>query len=175
MLGLLMTLFLAGGSDSDVVRVGGQIPKPERTAYEDPRRSLPGLTPIGIVILELTIGEDGAVVDVTVVRGAGLKNSVDIDAVKRWRYAPTVVAGRPVRMALREVIEHFPTPEERALFYAHGIQNRKESKGYRLFALEQLKAGFIAAPDVVKALKKASSDSDPDIASTASRLLQQVP
>ncbi len=175
MLAVLVALLLAGGSDSDVVRVGGQIPKPERTAYENPRRSLPGLTPIGIVILELTIGEDGSVADVTFVRGAGLKDSIDIDAVKRWRYAPTVVAGRPVRMALREVIEHFPTPEERALFYAHGIQNRKESRGYRLFALEQLKTAFIAAPDVVKALKKASSDSDPDIASAASKLLQEVP
>ena len=175
MFALLVAVLSLGGSDGDVVRVGGQIPKPERTVYEDPRRSVPGLTAIGIMILELTVGEDGSVADVAIVRGAGLKRSIDIDAVKRWRYIPTVVGGRPVRMALRELLELFPTPDERALFYAHGIQNQKESKGYRLLALEQLKAAPSVAPEVVKALRRASSDSDSDIASAASKLLRKVP
>ena len=175
MFALLVSVLLASASDGEVVRVGGQVPMPERTVYEDPVRSLPGLTPVGIVILELTLDEDGGVADVTFVRGAGLKNSIDIDAIKRWRYRPTVVAGRAVRMAIREVIELFPTPEERALFWAYGVQNRKESRGYRLFALEQLKAAPSAAPDVVKALKKASADPDAEIANAASKLLQQVP
>jgi hypothetical protein len=174
-LALLVAVLLAGGADGDVVRVGGQIPKPERTAYENPVRSLPKLTPIGIVILELTLDEDGGVADVTFVRGAGLRDSIDLDVVKRWRYRPTVVGGRPARLSLRELIELFPTPEERALFWAYGVQNRKESKGYRLFAIEQLKAAPSAAPDVVKALKKAASDSDSEIATAASKLLQQVP
>jgi hypothetical protein len=169
----LLAFLLVGASDGDAVRVGGSIAKPERTVYEDPARSSPGLTPLGIMILELTVDEAGQVQDVAFVRGGSLKDAIDVAAVKRWRYSPTLVAGRPVRIALRELIEFFPTPDDKALFYAHAIQERKESKGYRLFALEQLRIAASKNPDVIKALRKVASDSDQDIAIAASKVMEQ--
>src|SRR5262249_52476628 len=152
MLPVLVVLLFAGAADDAIVRVGGSIPKPRRVEYENPSRPEPGYTPVGIVILELTVGEDGRPTDVAFVRGAGFKRSIALEAVKRWRYEPTRVEGRPVKVTFRELIELFATPEARGEFYAYAIQDKKESKGFRLFALEQLVTTPASSPEVAKAL-----------------------
>lgn len=174
MLAQLLALLLATISDEAIVRVGGAISKPQRTHYEDPLRPEPGYTPIGIVILELSVGEDGHPIDVAYVRGAGFKRTIDLDTVKRWRYEPTVVQGRPVRIAFRELIDLFPSPESRASFYAHAAQEKKETKGFRLFALEQLSKYTESDAEVVKWLQNASSDPDKDISAAAKRVLDSA-
>jgi hypothetical protein len=168
---VVFALLLASASE-DVVRAGGNIPKPARTAYEDPLRPPPGYTPIGIVILDITVGESGEPIDVTFVRGGQFKNAIDLDAIKRWRYQPTVIDGRPAKVAFRELLELFPSPDVRAGFYGHAIQDRKESKGYRLFALDQLRMSGSRTPEVVKALRRVASDADPDVSAAAKRLLE---
>ncbi len=55
--------------------------------------------PLGLVILSVVVGKDGAVQQVTVVRGdkgdPGL-NSAAVNAVRQWRYEPFVFHGKPI-------------------------------------------------------------------------------
>ena len=54
----------------------------------------------GIVILEATIGEDGAVRDVRVLRSIPLLDVAAIDAVRQWRFTPTLLNGEPVPIVM---------------------------------------------------------------------------
>ena len=54
----------------------------------------------GVVVLDATIDETGRVVDVRVVRSVAALDRAAIEAVRRWRYAPAVVNGRPVPVVL---------------------------------------------------------------------------
>jgi TonB family protein len=80
------------------VRVGGQIQEPRKL------RDVPPVYPEiakdarvqGLVILECTVGPDGAVVDVKVLRSIPLLDEAAIESVRQWRYAPTLLNGVPV-------------------------------------------------------------------------------
>jgi periplasmic protein TonB len=83
---------------SGPIRVGGAIREPMK---------LHNVTPVypdiakqarvqGIVILEVTIGPDGTVGDVKILRGIPLLDQAAIDAVKQWRYTATLLNGVPV-------------------------------------------------------------------------------
>jgi protein TonB len=50
----------------------------------------------GVVILECTVGTDGKVTDVRVLRGIPLLTEAAMDAVRQWVYEPTVLNGIPV-------------------------------------------------------------------------------
>ena len=50
----------------------------------------------GTVILEATISEQGRVTNVKVLRGIPLLDNSALDAVKQWRYSPTLLNGTPV-------------------------------------------------------------------------------
>jgi len=50
----------------------------------------------GIVIVEFTIGIDGAVADARILRGIPLLDQAALDCVRQWRYEPTLLNGRPV-------------------------------------------------------------------------------
>jgi periplasmic protein TonB len=50
----------------------------------------------GAVVLEATISKDGSVVDLRVISGNPLLNEAAIDAVRQWRYKPTLLNGDPV-------------------------------------------------------------------------------
>jgi len=59
----------------------------------------------GIVVLEAIIGPDGAVRDVRVLRSASpLLDPGALEAVRRWRYRPARVDGRPVAVFLNVVV-----------------------------------------------------------------------
>ena len=49
----------------------------------------------GVVILELVIGEDGAVSNARVLRSIPLLDQPALDAVRQWRYEPTLLNGVP--------------------------------------------------------------------------------
>jgi protein TonB len=83
---------------SGPVRVGGQIREPTK---------LHNVVPVypeiakqarvqGIVILQVTIGPDGRVTDVEILRGIPLLDAAAVDAVKQWRYTATLLNGVPV-------------------------------------------------------------------------------
>ena len=54
----------------------------------------------GVVILEATVGRDGRVEAVRVLRSVGLLDQAAKDAVMQWRYAPLLLNGKPERFIL---------------------------------------------------------------------------
>jgi periplasmic protein TonB len=56
----------------------------------------------GVVIMEATLGTDGKVTDVKVLRSIPLLDQAAIDAVRQWEYTPTLLNGVavPVRMSV---------------------------------------------------------------------------
>jgi protein TonB len=84
------------------VRVGGEIRPPQRVTDVAP--VYPTIARAahveGIVILEAVIGEDGAVRDVRVLRSLPLLDAAAIDAVRQWRFTPTLLNGQPVPVVM---------------------------------------------------------------------------
>ena len=59
----------------------------------------------GIVILEVTVDRRGGVSNVSVLRAAGEGfDEAAVEAVRQWRYEPTMVNGRPVSVILTETV-----------------------------------------------------------------------
>jgi protein TonB len=84
------------------VHVGGQIREPRKL-----KNVSPAYPPIakqarvqGLVILECTIGPQGRVTDVRVLRGIPLLDAAAVDAVRQWEYEPTLVDGVPVSVVM---------------------------------------------------------------------------
>jgi periplasmic protein TonB len=79
------------------VRIGGQITAPALIHRVNP--SYPEVAVrakvTGMVILEATVGIDGHVEEVRVVRSIALLDNAAIEAVKQWRYSPLVLNGIP--------------------------------------------------------------------------------
>jgi TonB family protein len=80
------------------VRVGSRIIQP--TKIVDVKPVMPpeavqaGIR--GVVILEVTLGVDGRVTDAKVLRSIPVLDQAALDAVRQWRYEPTLLDGRPV-------------------------------------------------------------------------------
>ena len=80
------------------VRVGGNIATPRKIVDAAP------ITPPeavqanlrGVVIVEIVIGADGAVRDAKVLRSVPPLDKAALDAVRQWRYEPTLLNGMPV-------------------------------------------------------------------------------
>jgi protein TonB len=54
----------------------------------------------GVVILEAVIGEDGTVQNVRVLRSKPLLDDAAVDAVRQWRFTPTLLNGQPVPVVM---------------------------------------------------------------------------
>jgi protein TonB len=83
-------------------RVGGDIKAPaliHRVEPEYPPMAVAAKV-TGIVILEATVNEAGAVTDVRTLRSIILLDQAAINAVKQWRYQPLVLNGQPVPFIL---------------------------------------------------------------------------
>jgi TonB family protein len=85
-----------GGSQP--VRVGGNIRTPVklhdvRPVYPDEAMKA-RIT--GLVILEAIIGVDGTVTEARVLRSIPMLDAAAVDAVKQWRFEPTLLNGTPV-------------------------------------------------------------------------------
>ena len=50
----------------------------------------------GVVLLQVTVDETGNVSDLKIIRGHPLLNQAAVDAVKQWKYSPTLLNGEPV-------------------------------------------------------------------------------
>jgi protein TonB len=53
----------------------------------------------GIVVLEAVIGTDGTIRNLRVVSGHPLLTGAALDAVKQWKYKPTILSGEAVEVA----------------------------------------------------------------------------
>ena len=80
------------------VRVGGNIKTPTKT--KDVRPTYPAIAQSarvqGVVIIEATIGPNGAVQDAKVLRSIPLLDQAALDAVRQWQFTPTLLNGVPV-------------------------------------------------------------------------------
>ena len=95
-----------------VVRIGGNVIA-ARALYQPP----PVYPPLarmahveGVVILQAVIGTDGAINDLTVLRGHPLLVGAALDAVKAWKYQPTLLNGDAVEV-LTEIDVNFKLGE----------------------------------------------------------------
>jgi protein TonB len=52
----------------------------------------------GVVLLSATISTDGSIKDLRVISGHTLLQEAAIEAVKQWRYKPTMLNGQPVEV-----------------------------------------------------------------------------
>jgi TonB family protein len=82
----------------NAIRVGGNIKAP--TKIRDVRPVYPELAQQarvqGVVIIEVIIGPDGSVQDAKVLRSIPLLDEAALDAVRQWRFTPTLLNGVPV-------------------------------------------------------------------------------
>jgi protein TonB len=62
----------------------------------------------GIVELDATIGVDGKVKGVKVVKGPSMLQKAAQDAVMQWQYKPTLLNGTPVENQTHIIIEFKP-------------------------------------------------------------------
>jgi periplasmic protein TonB len=85
-----------------VYRVGGDIKPPQKIRDVAPRypQTARSAHVQGIVILEATIGEDGSVRDVKVLRGTPLLDNAAVEAVRQWLFTPPMLNGQAVPAAM---------------------------------------------------------------------------
>ena len=85
-----------------VLRVGGNIRPPQKIADVAPH--YPPIALVGgvegVVILEAVIAEDGSVRDVRVLRSIPLLDAAAVEAVRQWRFTPTLLNGEPVPVVM---------------------------------------------------------------------------
>jgi periplasmic protein TonB len=84
------------------MRIGGTIKPPQRIhdvapLYPEIARSA---RVSGVVILEAVIAEDGSVRDVRVLRSIPLLDRAAIDAVRQWRFTPTLLNGQAIPVVM---------------------------------------------------------------------------
>lgn len=84
------------------VRVGSVIRRPQKMHHVAP--SYPPIAQAakisGVVILEALIAEDGSVREVKVLRSVPLLDAAATDAVRQWRFTPTLLNGVPVQVIM---------------------------------------------------------------------------
>jgi TonB family protein len=84
------------------VRVGGDIKEPKKIkhvapVYPDDARAA-GVQ--GVVILEVLIDENGDVSDAKVLRSVPMLDQAAVDAVRQWRFTPTLLNNVPVTVVM---------------------------------------------------------------------------
>jgi TonB family protein len=93
--------FLEGGTPGvRSLRVGGAVKPPERVAYvppQTPKRALDARIH-GDVVVEVRVGTNGSVLEARVLRSIPMLDQAALDAVRRWRYTPTLLNGEPVEV-----------------------------------------------------------------------------
>jgi protein TonB len=82
--------------------VGGNIKEPSKIHHVAP--VYPAIAQSakisGIVIIEATIGRDGTVIETRVLRSVPLLDKAAVDAVRQWRFTPTLLNGVPVPIVM---------------------------------------------------------------------------
>jgi TonB family protein len=100
-------------TDDNAMRVGGGIKPPMK--MRDVRPVYPAIAReanvSGVVILEIRIGSDGSVEDARVLRSIPLLDQAALDAVKQWKFKPTLLNGQPVPIFMTTTI-NFALPDQ---------------------------------------------------------------
>jgi protein TonB len=87
-------------SPSTPIRVGGNVQQANLTQQVMPK--YPDLARRarvqGVVILEATIDKEGAVRELQIISGHPLLIGAALNAVKQWKYKPTILNGDPIEV-----------------------------------------------------------------------------
>lgn len=124
------------GSNADQerppLRVGGVIKEPNKVHHVNPiypeAAREAGVS--GVVILEAMIEADGSVSNLKVLRSIPELDQAAINAVRQWRYTPTLLNGQPVRVVMTVTVNFTlrargAQPDERAeAVRVDGLRNR---------------------------------------------------
>ena len=91
----------------DPVRPGGVIKYPTKVHHVPPvyPRLAQDAKVEGLVILEAIIAVDGRVQDVKILRSKPLLDQAAIDAVRQWRFTPTLLNGVPVPVIMTVTVK----------------------------------------------------------------------
>jgi TonB family protein len=93
---------LAGGTSTAVLSVGGRIPIPQRIVHAQP--AYPAFAKIGkvqgTVDVSVVIDASGNVAQAQVVRSIPPLDGAALEAVRKWKYSPTVVDGVAVPVTM---------------------------------------------------------------------------
>jgi periplasmic protein TonB len=85
-----------------VIRAGGVVRPPQKVHHVAP--SYPAIAQqakiSGVVIIEALIAEDGSVREVKVLKSVPLLDAAATDAVRQWRFTPTLLNGVPVQVIM---------------------------------------------------------------------------
>ena len=84
------------------LRVGGVVRPPEKVHHVAPvyPATAQSARVTGTVILEALIAENGSIGDVKVLRSVALLDTAAVEAVRQWRFTPTLLNGVPVQIIL---------------------------------------------------------------------------
>jgi protein TonB len=87
---------------SDVLKVGGAVATPKKLVNVPPRYPDDALQAKvqGAVVLDVVIDADGVPTDVQVAQSVPMLDAAAIEAVRQWRYEPTLMNGVPVPIAM---------------------------------------------------------------------------
>ena len=183
LLGLLM---LPGqpAPEADVLVAGQDVPAPVRIKSRQPeypewlRQARVGDRPArveGVVILAVTVDEEGRPVTVKALRGIPMFDPVAVEAVKKWRYAPTVVDGVPRRVKFSEYVDFYLSDRDRVQHLGELVRKTDGGRDFRLWAMGRL----LQVPrnhhkQVAEALLAAAKDPDAAVATAAQAALAQL-
>ena len=173
---LLLMVFLAFSPEGTPPQAAAPEPTPpKRVVYKEPqfpalaRDVVPPLQ--GIIVLEMVLNEEGRPVDIKVLRGMPLLDAAAIDAARLWRYEPTLVNGVATRVVVEEVVDMFPDQDTRARYWVKVLNGSKTDRRLRILSALRLASIGLRKKHVLEALRKATTDSDPDVSSAAARAL----
>ncbi len=93
-------------ASDDTLRVGGQIRAPQKVVNVAPvyPQEAQDARVQGVVIIEAKIGADGSVAEAWVVRSIPMLDQAALDAVRQWRYSPTLLNGAPVPVIMTTTV-----------------------------------------------------------------------
>lgn len=120
----------------------------------------------GVVLLQITLSEAGAPVEIRVLKGQPILDMAAIEAVKQWQYEPTVYDGVARRVVLKTAVEFFLSPKSRERYLTQTVSSGSEDAGLRIYAIRAL-ALTGAGKDLRRALEKAAKDRNEAVASAA--------
>jgi protein TonB len=82
--------------ENGIYRVGGTINPPRllHNPVYPPDAQAAGID--GVVLAEIVVNESGTVTEANIVRSVPLLDEAALEAVRNWRYQPTLVNGQPV-------------------------------------------------------------------------------
>jgi TonB family protein len=110
-IGPVVSASISSSGPAGPVRVGGNIRVPTRIQVVEPEypQTARDAGVQGVVILELVIGTDGAVSNARVLRSIPQLDQAALDAVRQWRYEPTLLNGVPVPVIMTATVNFSPS------------------------------------------------------------------